>query len=109
RSSRRRARIGPPLSRGSGTPAGRSDRAPVGNVRRQRERLPGARLPRSILRPAARHAHSLPGPDRRILRRIHTFSTFTLDMFTMVERGAAGRAISYALVSTAAAYAALAL
>ena len=36
-----------------------------------------------------------------------TFSTFTLDMLTMVERGAAGRAALYAILSVAAAYAAL--
>ena len=38
-----------------------------------------------------------------------TFSTFTLDMLTMVERGEAGRAMLYAGVSVLLAYAALAL
>ena len=38
-----------------------------------------------------------------------TFSTFTLDMYTMVERGAASRAILYALASVLASYAALVL
>jgi CrcB protein len=38
-----------------------------------------------------------------------TFSTFTLDMFTLVERGAIGRALLYALASVAASYAALML
>jgi CrcB protein len=38
-----------------------------------------------------------------------TFSTFTLDMFTLAERGAAGRAVLYALASVAVSYAALAL
>lgn len=37
-----------------------------------------------------------------------TFSTFTLEMFTMAERGAIGRAILYATVSVAASLAALA-
>ena len=38
-----------------------------------------------------------------------TFSTFTLDMFTMVERGEASRALLYAVVSVGLAYAALVL
>lgn len=38
-----------------------------------------------------------------------TFSTFTLDMFTMVERGAPGRAAVYALASVSLSLAALAL
>jgi fluoride exporter len=38
-----------------------------------------------------------------------TFSTFTLDMLTMVERGAASRALLYALTSVVASYAALVL
>lgn len=38
-----------------------------------------------------------------------TFSTFTLDLLTMVERGTAGRAALYAVLSVAAAYAALVL
>src|SRR5687768_13399553 len=38
-----------------------------------------------------------------------TFSTFTLDMLTMVERGEAGRAAIYAVASVLVAYAALAL
>jgi CrcB protein len=36
-----------------------------------------------------------------------TFSTFTLDMFTLVERGQAGRALVYALASVMASYVAL--
>jgi CrcB protein len=38
-----------------------------------------------------------------------TFSTFTLDMMTMVERGEAGRAALYAAVSVLLAYGALAV
>lgn len=38
-----------------------------------------------------------------------TFSTFTLDLLTMVERGDVGRAALYAAASVLAAYAALAL
>ena len=38
-----------------------------------------------------------------------TFSTFTLDMFTLVERGSAGRAILYALASVVLSYGALAM
>jgi CrcB protein len=38
-----------------------------------------------------------------------TFSTFTLDMLTMVERGETSRAMGYALASVLAAYAALAV
>lgn len=38
-----------------------------------------------------------------------TFSTFTLDMFTMVERGSPGRAALYALASVCVSLAALAL
>jgi CrcB protein len=38
-----------------------------------------------------------------------TFSTFTLEMFTLVERGQVVRAISYAFVSVMFSYAALAL
>ena len=37
-----------------------------------------------------------------------TFSTFTLDMFTLVERGQALRAVAYAAVSVVMSYAALA-
>ena len=36
-----------------------------------------------------------------------TFSTFTLDLFTLAERGAMGRALLYALASVAVSYAAL--
>ncbi len=36
-----------------------------------------------------------------------TFSTFSLDMFTLVERGAAGRAAFYALASVGLSYFAL--
>jgi CrcB protein len=36
-----------------------------------------------------------------------TFSTFSLDMFTLVERGALGRALLYALASVALSYGAL--
>lgn len=36
-----------------------------------------------------------------------TFSTFTLDMFTLGERGEMGRAVVYALVSVVVSYAAL--
>jgi CrcB protein len=38
-----------------------------------------------------------------------TFSSFSLDMLTMVERGSTGRAILYALASVLFSYAALAL
>jgi CrcB protein len=38
-----------------------------------------------------------------------TFSAFSLDMFTMIERGQAGRAILYALASVTLAYGALAV
>ena len=38
-----------------------------------------------------------------------TFSTFTLDLYTLVERGAAGRAFAYALGSVAVSYVALAI
>jgi len=38
-----------------------------------------------------------------------TFSTFALDMYTLAERGALGRAILYALMSVVVSYAALAI
>ena len=38
-----------------------------------------------------------------------TFSTFSLEMFTLVERGAAARAVTYALASIVFTYAALAV
>ena len=38
-----------------------------------------------------------------------TFSTFTLDLYTMMERGQPGRALSYAVASVLVSFAALAL
>jgi CrcB protein len=38
-----------------------------------------------------------------------TFSAFTLDLYTMMERGQPGRALSYALASVLVSYVALAL
>jgi CrcB protein len=36
-----------------------------------------------------------------------TFSTFTLDLYTMMERGSVGRALSYAIASVVLSYGAL--